>query len=55
MFHLSCNKRKECITTQGLAVELVVGFEPTWVKPTDYKSVPIDLYGTPAYIVLHVV
>lgn len=30
-------------------MELVVGFEPTRAKPTAYKTVPIDLYGTPAY------
>ena len=31
----------------------MVGFEPTRAKPTAYKTVPIDLYGTPAYLLLH--
>ena len=26
-----------------------VGFEPTWDKPADYKTAPIDLYGIGAY------
>lgn len=30
-------------------MELQVGFEPTWDKPTAYKTVPIDHYGTEAY------
>ena len=31
-------------------MELKVGFEPTRAKPTAYKTVPIDHYGTSAYI-----
>lgn len=29
-------------------MELAVRFELTRAKPTAYKTVPIDLYGTPA-------
>ena len=31
-------------------MELKVGFEPTRAKPTAYKTVPIDHYGTSAYV-----
>ncbi len=42
-------KTVKYLSACAFILEAKVGFEPTWAKPTAYKTVPIDHYGTWPY------